>query len=95
MNTHQLGYSYADVKGVVGLHSAFAALPDDVKRGDFQAKVLILNGYDDPQVGPDQLAVFHKELNAHKVDWQYVFFGGTQHAYTEPNASDIGGPKRC
>lgn len=88
-----LARSGANVKGVVGMHSALMALPEEIEQGEFRSKVLILNGYDDPQVGPEQLAVFAEELNQRNVDWQYVFFSKTQHAYTEPHASDIGGPE--
>lgn len=82
----------ADVKGVAAMHSVLAP-PEQVPVGDFTAQVLILHGYDDPQVGPDQLTVIANELNAKRVDWQFVFFSHTKHSYTEPKAADIGTPE--
>ncbi len=82
----------ADIKAVAALHSVLAA-PENVRQGDFTAKVLILHGYDDPQVGPDQLPVIAKELNDKQVDWQFVYFSHTKHSYTEPKAADIGSPE--
>lgn len=82
----------ADVKGVASLHGVLAA-PEKVKQGEFKAKVLILHGYDDPQVKPDQLQVLADELNPKNVDWQFMFFGHTKHAYTDPEAAKIGPPE--
>ena len=82
----------ADVKAVVSLHGNLLS-PKDVTEGKFKAKALILHGYDDPSCGRDQLPLLAAELDAKKVDWQFVYFSDTQHAYTEPHASDIGGPK--
>lgn len=81
-----------DVKAVASLHGVLMP-PENVELGEFKAKALILHGYDDPQVKPDQLQVIADEFNAKNVDWQFVFFGHTKHAYTEPNAADIGEPE--
>lgn len=80
----------ADVKAVVSMHGNLLP-PEGVEQGDFTAKALILHGYDDPMCGHDQLPILAKELNAKKVDWQFVYFSHTQHAFTEPGASKIGG----
>ena len=80
----------ADVKAVVSLHGVMMP-PENVELGEFKAKALILHGFDDPQVPPDQLQVIADEFNSKNVDWQFVFFGHTKHAYTEPHAADIGG----
>lgn len=90
MSCLDLARAGADVKAVVSLHGVMMP-PENVKLGDFKAKVLLLHGFDDPQVPPDQLHVIADELNAKNVDWQFVFFGHTKHAYTEPHAADIGG----
>lgn len=82
----------ADVKAVVSFHGNLLP-PEGVSEGTFSAKALILHGYDDPQCGHEQLPILADELNAKGVDWQFVYFSHTQHAYTEPGASDIGGPE--
>lgn len=87
-----LARSGADVKGVISLHGNLLP-PEGVPDSKITAKVLILHGYDDPQCGHDQLPVLADELNAKQVDWQFVYFSHTQHAYTDPHAADIGGPE--
>lgn len=87
-----LARSGASVKGVACLHGVLTP-PQHVMAGDITAKVLILNGYDDPQIGKDQLAIMADEFNTKNVDWQFIYFSHTQHAYTEPHADKIGGAK--
>lgn len=91
MTVLDLARSGADVKAVASLHGVMTA-PENVELGEFKAKALILHGYDDPQIKPDQLPIIADELTTKNVDWQFVYFGHTQHAFTEPHASDIGGP---
>lgn len=79
----------ADIKGVAALHSLLSA-PEGIELGTFKAKALILHGFEDPQVTPDQLHVIADELNAQNVDWQFVFFSHTKHAYTDPEAAKLG-----
>jgi len=82
----------ADVKAVASLHGALMP-PENVTLGEFKAKVLILHGYDDPQITPEVLPVITKELNEKKVDWQFIYFSHTQHSFTEPRAAEIGSPE--
>lgn len=88
MTVLDLARSGADVKGVVPIHGVFAA-PEGLDC-QIQARVLALHGYRDPQVPPDQLAGFAKEMDAQGVDWQVHFFGQAKHAFTDPHAADIG-----
>ena len=79
----------ADVKGVASIHGLFLP-PENVKRGKMTAKVLICQGYDDPQVPHDQLHMLAKELNENQVDWQFVYFSHTKHSFTDPEAAKLG-----
>ena len=88
MTVLDLARSGADVKGVASIHGVFAA-PEGLDC-DIKARVLALHGYHDPQVPPDQLPAFADEMDAHNVDWQVHFFGQAKHAFTDPNAADIG-----
>ena len=92
MSVLDLARAGADVKGVASLHGLFVA-PEVLPEATMTAKVLILHGYDDPQVQPDQLPMIAKELNDKNVDWQFVYFSHTKHAYTEPRAAEIGPPE--
>jgi dienelactone hydrolase len=85
-----LARSGADIKAVASLHGVLMP-PEGVELGDFKAKVIILHGFEDPQVPPEQLPVITKELNEKNVDWQFIYFSHTQHSFTEPRAGDIGG----
>jgi dienelactone hydrolase len=82
-----LARSRQDIAGVVSLHGLL--LPaDNVPEPDLQAKVLVLHGYDDPMVPPEQLLAFTTEMTATGCDWQLHAYGQTLHAFTNPEAND-------
>lgn len=83
-----LARSGADTAGVVSLHGLLSAPPEVVApEGGIRAKVLVLHGYDDPMVPPEDVLQFAAEMSAAGVDWQVHAYGGTQHAFTNPNAN--------
>lgn len=45
-------------------------------------------GHDDPMVPQDQVLAFDSEMTAQKADWQMHIYGGTSHAFTNPDAND-------
>src|SRR3990167_1284538 len=53
------------------------------------AKVLVLHGYDDPMVPPQDVATFEQEMTQLKVDWQVHVYGGVMHSFTNPLANDM------
>jgi dienelactone hydrolase len=76
-----------DIAGVVSLHGLL--LPaDNVSDPDIRAKVLVLHGYDDPMVLPEQMLAFTTEMTATGCDWQLHAYGQTLHAFTNPEAND-------
>ncbi len=86
-----LARSGANLKGAVPVHGVWAA-PDKLPNEKITAKILALHGYDDPQVPPEQLTAFAKEMDAADVDWQVHYFSHTKHAFTDPDAAKIGPP---
>ena len=86
-----LARSGADVSGVVAFHGLLGApdLPDQEKP-TIRAKVLALHGYDDPMAKPEALVGFASEMTRAGADWQIHAYGGTMHAFTNPEASDPG-----
>ena len=52
------------------------------------SKVLILHGYDDPLVKPEQIDQFAIEMNERKADWQVQMYGLVQHSFAIPGAND-------
>jgi dienelactone hydrolase len=78
--------SGADLKGVVSFHGLFNA-PENLPSGKITAKVLALHGHDDPMVPPEKVLALETELTAAGVDWQVHAYGGTMHAFTNPQAN--------
>lgn len=79
----------ADLKGVVSFHGLLGA-PGNTTKNKIKAKVLALHGWDDPMAPPDDVEALGKELSTQGADWQLHAYGGTMHAFTNPNANDPG-----
>lgn len=77
----------ADIVGVVSFHGVLGK-PKDLANHDIKAKVLVLHGYDDPMVRPNQVNEFCEEMTTSNVDWQVHMYGHTQHSFTNPAAQD-------
>jgi dienelactone hydrolase len=83
----ELARAGADVRGVVSFHGGLdSPTPDDGKK--IKAKVLVLHGAADPFVKPEDIAAFTAELDAAKVDWQRIDYGGAVHSFTQKHAGD-------
>lgn len=79
----------ADVKGVVSFHGLLGA-PDNTQGIKIKAKILALHGHDDPMAPPEQVLTFQDEMTQAGADWQFVSYGNTMHAFTNPVANDPG-----
>ncbi|WOJ94325.1 dienelactone hydrolase family protein [Congregibacter variabilis] len=76
-----------EIAGVISIHGLF--MPAENTRGvGINAKVLCLHGYDDPMADPPSMLALATELSAAGADWQIHAYGGTQHAFTNPQAND-------
>ncbi len=82
----ELARSGADILGVACIHGILA--PGDVANEVIKAKVLCLQGYDDPMAPPEQIQAFEEEMTTAEADWQVHVYGGTRHAFTNPVAND-------
>ena len=82
-----LARSGAELRGVCAFHALFSP-PEGIEIGPIRAKVLALHGHDDPMATPAQVLAFEREMTQHGVDWQVHVYGGTVHAFTNPNAND-------
>ncbi|MEM7254993.1 MAG: dienelactone hydrolase family protein [Pseudomonadota bacterium] len=78
--------------GAVSFHGLFNR-PGNTDGNQIKAKILALHGWDDPLVPPEEVIAFREEMTTAKVDWQLIGYGGTMHAFTDPDANrpDIGG----
>jgi len=55
-----------------------------------KARVLVLNGADDPFNKPEAIDAFKKDMDAAKADYKFVNYPGAVHAFTNPEASEKG-----
>jgi dienelactone hydrolase len=76
-----------DIKGVVSFHGLLGT-PDNTKSNKIKAKILALHGHDDPMGLPEQVLAFQEEMTLAEADWQFVSYGNTVHAFTNPIAKD-------
>ena len=78
----------SDVLGVASFHGLFKP-PGNTDGNKILAKVLVMHGWDDPMVKPDQVISLAEELTAMGADWQIHGYGNTLHAFTNPAANDV------
>lgn len=78
-----------DLDGVASFHGSLETA-NPVSPGQVRAKVLVLNGADDPFVTPEQIAAFRKEMEAAGVDYRFVNYPGAKHSFTNPEADAFG-----
>jgi dienelactone hydrolase len=81
----ELGRAGADVQAVVSFHGGLdSPNPDDGK--NIKARVVALQGADDPFVKPADIAAFENEMRSNHVDWEMAVYGGAVHSFTDTNA---------
>ena len=81
-----LARSGEDLSGVVSFHGLL--MPSDISEKGIKAKVLVLHGERYPMVTIDIVDTFQKEMTEAEADWQLHSYGGTYHAFTNPDAND-------
>ena len=82
--------SGADLKGVAGFHASLGLNTPAPQPGSVKAKILILNGADDPFVKKEQYTQLKSELDAAKADYKVIEYPGAVHAFTNPEATALG-----
>lgn len=78
---------HLNIKGVVSFHGGLgkeASRPAE----PITAKVLICHGADDPNVKPEEITAFQKEMRDTKADWQMIYYGNSVHSFTNPEAGN-------
>jgi dienelactone hydrolase len=78
-----------NLRGVVSFHGI---LPSELSLapGSVKAKLLVLNGADDPFVPKEKVEGFEKEIKAAGADYRVVNYPGGKHAFTNPAATERG-----
>ncbi|MBV8651981.1 MAG: dienelactone hydrolase family protein [Alphaproteobacteria bacterium] len=80
----------ADLDAVAGFHASLGLNTPAPAPGTVKAKILILNGADDPFVKQEQYAALKKDFDAAKVDYRIIEYPGAVHAFTNPEATELG-----
>jgi dienelactone hydrolase len=76
----------ADIDGAVMFGSFIA--PTAEQRQRVKAKILVLQGSDDPYIDPNTLSDYIGVMNKSGLDWQMVLFGGAKHGFSDPNSAE-------
>jgi len=77
-----------DLAAVAGFHASLGL--NTPAPGTVKAKILVLNGADDPFVKREQYDTFKKDLDAAKADYRVIEYPGAVHAFTNPEATELG-----
>lgn len=83
----ELARSGADLKGFVSFHGNLDTLDASLAK-NIKGKLLVLHGAIDPNVKPESITGFHDEMEAAKVDYQFISYSGAVHSFTEKEAGN-------
>lgn len=81
--------SGASLAGVVSFHGSLTTT-SPAKPGVVKAKVLVLNGADDPFVKKEHIDQIKAEMESAGVSYQFVNYAGAKHSFTNPDADKFG-----
>jgi dienelactone hydrolase len=82
--------SGADLAAVAGFHASLGLNTPAPAPGTVKADILILNGADDPFVKREQYDTLKKDFDAAKVRYRIIEYPGAIHAFTNPEATELG-----
>jgi dienelactone hydrolase len=80
----------ADLAGVAGFHASLGLNTPAPAPGTVKAKILVLNGADDPFIKKEQYVQFEGDLKAARADYKVITYPGAVHAFTNPEATATG-----
>jgi len=80
----------ANLAAVAGFHATLGLNTPAPAPGTVKAKILILNGADDPFVKREQYDALKRDFDAAKTDYQIIEYPGAVHAFTNPDATELG-----
>ena len=83
----ELARSGYQLSGCVSFHGLLNQSDEPLQK--VNTKLLVLHGDKDPMVSSDQILALQNEMTESKADWQFISYGNTYHAFTNPMANDI------
>src|SRR6266705_3249511 len=79
-----------DLAAVAGFHASLGLNTPAPAAGTVKAKILVLNGADDPFVKREEYDALKKDFDAAKADYRVIEYPGAVHAFTNPEATELG-----
>jgi dienelactone hydrolase len=80
----------ADLAAVAGFHASLGLNTPAPTPGTVKAKILVLNGADDPFVKREEYEMLKKDFDAAKAEYRIIEYPGAAHAFTNPEATELG-----
>jgi dienelactone hydrolase len=80
----------ANLAAVAGFHASLGLNTPAPPPGTVKAKVLVLNGADDPFVKREQYDALKRDFDAAKAAYRVIEYPGAVHAFTNPEATELG-----
>ena len=80
----------ADLAAVAGFHATLGLNTPAPAPGAVKAKILVLNGADDPFVKREEYEALKKDFDAAKAEYRIIEYPGAVHAFTNPEATELG-----
>ena len=78
-----------DLRGVASFHGMLGT-KTPAKKGDVKARLLVLQGGDDPFVPKEQVDAFQAEMKKAGARFELIEYPGAKHAFTNPDADENG-----
>lgn len=78
-----------DLQGIVSFHGSLGTTKP-AKKGDVKAKVLVCHGGADKFIPDKDIVAFKDEMMAAGVDYQFIAYDDALHAFSNPEATEIG-----
>jgi dienelactone hydrolase len=78
-----------DLDGVASFHGSLGT-SNPARPGVVMARILVLNGENDPFVTPEEIEAFKKEMDAAGVNYRFISYPGAKHSFTNPDADTFG-----
>ena len=77
-----------DLDAVAAFHSGvqLPVMPNE----KLKAKVLVINGADDPFISEESVTAFKKAMDTINADYEYIAYDGVKHAFTSKEADSLG-----
>lgn len=78
-----------DLKGVASFHGSLGT-DNPARPGTIKARIVSFSGDADPMISADNVVAFRKEMEAAEVNYRVVIYPGAKHAFTNPDADELG-----